>query len=727
MVLGALQDPPERRPSTCTTLVTAQSYERALVVCEAEARRGSAAGALGVASAHLGLEEWKQAFEAAVPLLASEVHAYAAYAAYVAADASNQRGHAPLATLLFHVALAAHEAADEHQRAAYDLLALIGLAKEAGHRATARALMARAASHARLAGDDGTQLYLEIGSAVLARSAGQLSEAEGALDRALKAAPSPSQQAWIYLQLGITHNANGQARLAEGALESALQLARTPGVEDAVVIKSALLNQSYLARREGEIARALALIDEAETYGGLSAGERALNRGAALALSLLPVHLDNAAQQLHDAELQLQRWNWRWYAADLLGQLAERRGRPDEALAAYTRAIAAAEVLRDEAGELAAAVVSTFRESYLRAIGILARRERWSDVLALLGRLDIDDALRIEVAPQPTLAVTEETAELADLVRQPRAVIEGRAIADAWRDRTLIVMISDTTAMWRLVIRNGTVTGTVVGDAGALETSARRLDRHAKSYTAVEADAVALASAIVPAGVAEADVLLVGPIARAPLALIAAAAPERPRLMRTLAILPRPGRAQGTTGARVLGDPRVTLAKAREEAIAVGEFLKTAPLLGADANRPALLSATDVGILHIAAHAKLTDDGPRLELADGDVSPASIQALQRAPRLVVLASCGGVSARDDSGWGSLAAAFLAAGSEYVVASPWTVDDDATRLLVESFYRHGGDIDPPSALAAAQRERAAAGAAPSDWAGFVVLHRPPAVR
>jgi CHAT domain-containing protein len=176
----------------------------------------------------------------------------------------------------------------------------------------------------------------------------------------------------------------------------------------------------------------------------------------------------------------------------------------------------------------------------------------------------------------------------------------------------------------------------------------------------------------------------------------------------------------------VLGDPRGDLASAREEAFAVAERLGIAAQVGAGVTSRALTDAEGAGLLHLAMHAELHDDGPILLFADRAVGMPDILAMSAAPRVVVLARCGGSAARDDAGWGSLAAAFLTAGASAVVASPWAVGDRATKRLVLQFYRElyraGTMTDPTAALAAAQDKLQTE--ASRDWAGFTVIRGAP---
>jgi CHAT domain-containing protein len=162
---------------------------------------------------------------------------------------------------------------------------------------------------------------------------------------------------------------------------------------------------------------------------------------------------------------------------------------------------------------------------------------------------------------------------------------------------------------------------------------------------------------------------------------------------------------------------------AAEEASWVASRLGVPVRLGRAADTAALASARNATVLHLAAHTNEQANHRVVHLADGDVSPSAILDGRIAPSLVVLASCGSAAAHDEGGWGSLAAAFLAAGSDAVVATHWSVEDAAAAELVRRFYLAGGASDPGRALATAQ-VGAAATSTGSGWSAFTMIAAPP---
>jgi hypothetical protein len=184
--------------------------------------------------------------------------------------------------------------------------------------------------------------------------------------------------------------------------------------------------------------------------------------------------------------------------------------------------------------------------------------------------------------------------------------------------------------------------------------------------------------------------------------------------------------------ARTRGNALGRLPGARAESSYAAEVLggRARVLLDANATESALREATDAAIVHIGAHVIVDGLEPantRLLLAsdassDGDVFLEELADLDLDGPLVVLAACEGADGELLAGEGPLSAvrALQLAGARTVVAGLWPVDDGEASALFAAFYEaldRGETV--AAALAAAQAERAAAGAPISSWAGFVV--------
>jgi CHAT domain-containing protein/tetratricopeptide (TPR) repeat protein len=142
-------------------------------------------------------------------------------------------------------------------------------------------------------------------------------------------------------------------------------------------------------------------------------------------------------------------------------------------------------------------------------------------------------------------------------------------------------------------------------------------------------------------------------------------------------------------------------------------------------------AATDLDLLHIATHARIDAQRPRLSaLAFTPESPTDTPAstfglldilgLKLNSKLVVLSACDTSRGRLLPGEGVLgpAQAFLQAGSAAVLASYWRVDDQITSIFMQRFYKYllVDRLSASAALRKTQLESAAAGKT-YEWAAF----------
>ncbi len=155
---------------------------------------------------------------------------------------------------------------------------------------------------------------------------------------------------------------------------------------------------------------------------------------------------------------------------------------------------------------------------------------------------------------------------------------------------------------------------------------------------------------------------------------------------------------------------------------------------GADASEQFLKRASlaEVGVLHLAAHARADEAFPDRSAVfltagdrheDGWLQPNEIAALSLEGRLVVLSACASAGGTVLAGEGplSLARAFFAGGASTVVATRWPLRDDEAAFVMTRFYtalREGLGAAP--ALRRARREAIAHGLPADAWASFVVL-------
>jgi CHAT domain-containing protein len=142
-------------------------------------------------------------------------------------------------------------------------------------------------------------------------------------------------------------------------------------------------------------------------------------------------------------------------------------------------------------------------------------------------------------------------------------------------------------------------------------------------------------------------------------------------------------------------------------------------------------------VAHLAVHGLLDEDRPERSALllsrfdrqgrrrEGRLTAGDIRGLHLSTDLVVLSACQTALGRDMRGDApmGLTHAFLSAGASGVVVSLWNVDDRATAVLMERFYR-GLFVDglpPAEALRQAQLAlwRDPRWSAPFYWAGFVI--------
>jgi CHAT domain-containing protein len=195
-----------------------------------------------------------------------------------------------------------------------------------------------------------------------------------------------------------------------------------------------------------------------------------------------------------------------------------------------------------------------------------------------------------------------------------------------------------------------------------------------------------------------------------------------------------------------LGNPTINepgfapLKFAQQEVETIANLFGEQPLVSDFATESALRSqAGNVGIVHLAAHGQYNASNPLFSviyLADDQEQDGRLEVneiygldLTKSTDLVVLSACetqvGAVSAGDEVI--GMTRAFLYAGTPTVIASLWKVDDQATTLLMEQFYKHLREgMGKAQALQAAQRELRAEYPHPYYWAAFVLTGDPGSV-
>ena len=185
----------------------------------------------------------------------------------------------------------------------------------------------------------------------------------------------------------------------------------------------------------------------------------------------------------------------------------------------------------------------------------------------------------------------------------------------------------------------------------------------------------------------------------------------------------------------------VALPGTRAEAEAILEHLEGAEfLMGEDASESRVADILDGGghrYLHFATHGLVPDDvswlsQPALVMSfahldegeDGLLDMAEIEALDLDAEVVVMSACQTGVGQELKGEGllGLSRAFLNAGSQRVVASLWSVSDEATAELMAEFYRGLADHAPAEALRGARLATMDRYPHPYYWGAFIITGR-----
>jgi hypothetical protein len=386
--------------------------------------------------------------------------------------------------------------------------------------------------------------------------------------------------------------------------------------------------------------------------------------------------------------------------------------------------------------------------------------DRWEPYESLFGlqlaRGAVDDAFATMSSAQGRMFLDELTAAAGDAqppARSPahaaiRRLVSLDALAPALesstvapgetspaatlaalRGRHVLAYFAGAGSMRLLVVKGGRPIATGVS------VDLAELDRLVDDFVASPDDAArsrALARAILPAEAlpprgGRLHIVPIGPLLRVSFAALLVD-DERlvarheivyaPSVTGLAALASAPGDAGDRADAVVLADARRDLAHARAELDVVVGRTGARALAGAEADSAALRSAAGAGLLHIAGHSAVGSGGGYLVLSDGNVTAADVLSWRLRPRLAVLPTCASAVTHSGEMWGSLAAAFLAAGSRDVVATLASVEDAVAAEFTRLFYQHGGIDDPVRATARAQRDLAARHPV-SAWSAFIV--------
>jgi len=183
-----------------------------------------------------------------------------------------------------------------------------------------------------------------------------------------------------------------------------------------------------------------------------------------------------------------------------------------------------------------------------------------------------------------------------------------------------------------------------------------------------------------------------------------------------------------------LGDPRLDLAFAQDEAARIGRDVPGAEvLLRKEATETALKEQGGrYRIIHVASHGRFNPEKPLAsglmlvpdEKNDGLLTVGELYDLELDADLVCLSACetalGAVESGDDVV--GFTRGFLYAGAGALVSSLWSVDDRATFELMTRFYENMKSLPARDALREAQLSVKAERPHPFYWAAFQITGR-----
>jgi CHAT domain-containing protein len=389
-------------------------------------------------------------------------------------------------------------------------------------------------------------------------------------------------------------------------------------------------------------------------------------------------------------------------------------------------------------GELRPWVLASRRGPFEALFTALARAGQVDDAIVVFdrwqGRTLLDEMARPSPEPSPALSATATTIQklgqwLPAVSSAPLMTSDKRAVIQALREIDLVAFAvaqdeHEKREVWRLTSSHGQFR---IDRIGMLEALRDRLDRFTATPTdlaiADELGALLLPEDVVRKTDAPLYVVLDSPLAALPVvALRRANQPliamrpviRSPRLPLIGACEPRTGHG----GVLVLADAAGDLPDARRESSKVASMFGTTPLVGAAATSTALFAAKSDPLLHVAVHADVEAGGGVLKLHDRTVSAPEISASKLGPQLVVLSACSTARSWDPEQAGSLSTAFLAGGSDKVIATLRPVSDAGALELTSRFYDARGADDPVRTLAKIQA--ALAQTANKEWPNFAVF-------
>lgn len=748
--IAACADPddPHGAPSPCQDLAARQLYLAAAPVCEqAYVTGGNPADAIAAALAYVKLRLDDRALTVASHVLNSP---RGAEARRLIARIQLGRKQFDAARSLLEDALRLDQDHHEHASAYADAKELVSASWDRNDFATALRFANIACAEAAASGDRGSHGTSLIALGAVFHAAGDAARAIDAYAQATSELPPDdlAGRARVLLSRAELLDEQRQYALARPLLEEARMLAVR--LHDASLIVAAEVNLADIALGKHDRDAAAAHLDGAEA-AWRTLGDRTPSQGILINRSILARYRHDFAGALRVLDVLAASdppADTAWTIAYERGQIAAAQHDASAAAAHYLAAIGIIEEMWRTASpeELKAPFFEDRWRPYQALFALRVAQNApdaaFATVVSAQGRMFLAETIAASTDAEGSIERRDRLRSLAPVVAaspQARSLGPAETLA-ALNHRYVLNYFAGGDRMHLLVLDRGKVR------LASVNIELAELDRLIDAFLAQPDDraaAAALGRALLPPdALASAPtrfyIIPDGPLLRVPFAALLVGPERRPerrperlpeRLIEHHEIIYAPSAtglaglsiaAPGSPGPAVLlSDARNDLDHASEETRSVVAATRATPRTGEQATTAALRSAQDASLLHIIGHSGIGIDGGYLTLADGRVGAAEILSWHLRPGLVVLSTCASAASNRRDMWGSLAAAFLAAGSRDVVATLFSVEDRVAAEFTERFYHHRGARDPVAAAAAAQRELATRYPT-SAWASFLVV-------
>lgn len=723
----------------CLDLNDAQRYEEAARRCEeVYADEGKAEAGVAAARAHYFLGQpdealaWRDRLERdgktrpGIEALAAAVH--------------QQRGEVEEAERAYRRDLELSRAAGDHRRAADNLYRLFYLTFGRTTHREAYLLASESLQEATKAQNRDLQALAAQALFTSLFEVGDLQGARSSLEaaRELIDAEDRDAQASFQNNLGAVLVAEGRLALARRSFEQALELAAGSTPE---FLRAVHLNLTEVDLLLGDVEGAARRLSDYSQHLEPGRPAPASFHSYKARVALAQGRHAEAAEDLAKGLSADPKPEWAWQLEYQQGLLAEARGDLPAAEAAYRRSIAIVEEMRRSAvfDELKAWLLDERRQPFEALFRLQATAGRAREALATAehaqARTFLDAFLHASSAaatPRPGSSLQRiEGLEslLPAMSESPVAALQPiDRVLTSFGDRHGLVYFEAGDRLWLTAVSGGKAHLHTLAPRAEVRLLTDRFLAHPEdTRTADRLGEILLPAGSLPEPGQTVHVVADGLLGNLPFAALRREGrylvEDHPLLflpsLSALAALEE-SRRESPGPPLVLADPRGNLPAATAEGLEVARLLGATALTGGKALSGELKRASRVRALHLAAHSGLGTRGAWLQLADRQVSASEIVTERIGPRLVVLASCSSGVRPGRQMWGSLGAAFLAAGSHAVLASLWSIEDQRARELVLRFYAEGGASDPAGALARAQRVAIRRGLSPNHWAPFVMF-------